>query len=139
MEECTLRSCVDRFNNRRYLSAQAYMNAKNVLSNAHVSPHLLANTNNTNIQVSATASNMPNQIGFAASGVGTIGNSNGVNSNGKKFFYTFFSSFQNENSTIFYSFLFQKVSQIIVGSHKLAIQMVKVNQMNLVNHMIVIV
>ncbi|XP_031640438.1 striatin-interacting protein 1 homolog isoform X1 [Contarinia nasturtii] len=77
MEECTLRSCVDRFNNRRYLSAQAYLNAKNVLSNTHVSPHLLTNTNNTNIQVSATTSNMTNQIGFAAGGVGTIGNSNG--------------------------------------------------------------
>lgn len=84
MEECTLRSCVDRFNNRRYLSSQAYMNAKNVISNAHVSPHLLANANNTNIQVSATTSNMSNQMGFASSGVGTIGNSNGVNSNGKK-------------------------------------------------------
>lgn len=81
MEECTLRSCVDRFNNRRYLSAQAYLNAKNVLSNTHVSPHLLANANNTNIQVSATTSNMTNQMGFAAGGVGTIGN--GVNSNGK--------------------------------------------------------
>lgn len=83
MEECTLRSCVDRFNNRRYLLEQAYMNAKNLLSNAHVSPHLLANANNSNIQVSATNSNIPNQMGFASSGVGTIGNSNGVNSNGK--------------------------------------------------------
>lgn len=83
MEECTLRSCVDRFNNRRYLTAQALMNAKNVVSNTHVLPHLLANTNNTNIQVSATTSNMTNQMGFAAGGVGTIGNSNGVNSNGK--------------------------------------------------------
>lgn len=55
------------------------MNAKN----AHVVPHLLQNVNNTNIQVSATTSNMPNQIGFAAGGVGTIGNGNGVNSNGK--------------------------------------------------------
>ncbi|XP_055313183.1 striatin-interacting protein 1 homolog isoform X2 [Sitodiplosis mosellana] len=78
MEECTLRSCVDRFNNRRYLSAQAYMNAKN----AHVMPHLLPNANNANIQVSATSSSMSNQIGFAAGGVGTIGNSNAVNSNG---------------------------------------------------------
>lgn len=84
MEECTLRSCVDRFNNRRYLSTQAFMNAKNVLSNAHVSPHLLANANNANIQVSATTSNMSNQMGFAAGGVGTIGNSNGINSNGKR-------------------------------------------------------
>lgn len=84
MEECTLRTCVDRFNNRRYLSTQAFMNAKNVLSNAHVSPHLLANANNANIQVSAATSNMSNQMGFAAGGVGTIGNSsNGINSNGK--------------------------------------------------------
>lgn len=86
MEECTLRSCVDRFNNRRYLSSQAFMNAKNVLSNTHVSPHLLANANNTNIQVSATTSNMSNQMGYASGGVGTIGNSNGVNSNGENKF-----------------------------------------------------
>lgn len=83
MEECTLRSCVDRFNNRRYLSAQAFMNAKNVISNTHVSPHLLANANNTNIQVSTAATNLPNQMSFGSSGVGTIGNSNGVNANGQ--------------------------------------------------------
>lgn len=85
MEECTLRSCVDRFNNRRYLLEQAFMNAKNVLSNQHVSSHLLPNTNNTNIQLSTVvASNLPNQMGgYSTGGVGTIGNSNGINSNGK--------------------------------------------------------
>lgn len=84
MEECTLRSCVDRFNNRRYLLEQAYMNAKNVLSNTHVSSHLLPNANNTNIQLSTVSSNMTNQMGYASGGVGTIGNSNGINSNGKR-------------------------------------------------------
>lgn len=138
MEECTLRSCVDRFNNRRYLSAQAYMNAKNVMSNAHVSPHLLANSNNTNIQVSAATSNMPNQIGFAASGVGTIGNSNGVNSNGKAHL-NFLFILKIKIQISLYLSLSQKVSPIIVGSHKSAMQMVKVNRMNSVNHTIVIV
>lgn len=41
MEECTLRSCVDRFNNRRYLSGQAYLKAKNLL------PNVLANNPHT--------------------------------------------------------------------------------------------
>lgn len=77
MEECTLRSCVDRFNNRRYLSGQAYLNAKNVLPNSHI----LTNTNNTNIQVSVSQpANISNQqMNFAANSVGTVG---GVNSNG---------------------------------------------------------
>lgn len=39
MEECTLRSCVDRFNNRRYLSGQTYLKAKNLLPNAMANSH----------------------------------------------------------------------------------------------------
>lgn len=39
MEECTLRSCVDRFNNRRYLSGQTYLKAKNLLPNAMANTH----------------------------------------------------------------------------------------------------
>lgn len=82
MEECTLRSCVDRFNNRRYLANQTFLNAKASVAN----PHVLNNTTaNSNYQVSSNTTNMPNQIGYSSGNVGgisngSIGNSNANNS-----------------------------------------------------------
>lgn len=81
MEECTLRSCVDRFNNRRYLANQTFFNAEASLSN----PHVLTNTANSNYQVSANTTNIPNQMGYSSGNVGgisngSIGNSNANNS-----------------------------------------------------------
>lgn len=56
MEECTLRTCVDRFNNRRYLTGQlnVFQRAQPTIGNgtnqmAYISPGIPTNgTNNTN-------------------------------------------------------------------------------------------
>lgn len=77
MEECTLRTCVDRFNNRRYLSGQlnGQLHRNNVPNNATVG------------QTSIGTTNLSNQMSFASGnigggGIGTNGN-NGLNaSNG---------------------------------------------------------
>lgn len=76
MEECTLRSCVDRFNNRRYLSGHAYLNAKTVLSN----PHVLTNAANSNFQVSGPT-NMSNQMHLSGGNAGGLNNGSMGNSN----------------------------------------------------------
>lgn len=88
MEECTLRSCVDRFNNRRYLSNQTFLNAKAPSSN----PHALNNVANSNFQVSSNTTNMPNQMSYSAGNVGGINNgpignpnvNNSLNANGSQ-------------------------------------------------------
>lgn len=76
MEECTLRSCVDRFNNRRYLSGQ--LNAL----------HRNAVPNNANVQggntTGTTATNMSNQMAFTGGNIGGNGPNNnaGLSTNG---------------------------------------------------------
>lgn len=89
MEECTLRSCVDRFNNRRYLANQTFLNAEAAsLSN----PHVLNNAANSNYQVASNAANMPNQMGYSSGNVGGISNgaignpnaNNSMNTNGSQ-------------------------------------------------------
>lgn len=74
MEECTLRTCVDRFNNRRYLSGQMCNSHRNAVPN------------NPTVQASIGTTNLSNQMAYASnnigSGVGMNGNSGGNGSNG---------------------------------------------------------